>query len=325
LVDRSRETHEWWSTVWLMSPWLHLQRGETVTLSAWMRADRPNIDVRLDIQRGDEGRAVQGVPQDAEIGGYYKVGPEWQRLTLTGVLPISYKDGYRPRLCVISKPCKLWIDDVQMALGDPRDHQAAAPVELGLSSLDETTTYALGQAAKPLLEASRADGRAEPIEAVVTLTDPAGRTTERRVSVAPGKSLSLGPVEMERPGHYVIVAEGEGAGTSLTLAALRDHSGTPSPSTSPFGTHGGAAGRAEPGPRLQRADLALDRARGGAVALRRPRRSILAARAAGLQHVRDPRRCSAVGGQARRRPSPGRHGRMATVCADGHRRLQAVR
>jgi hypothetical protein len=44
---------------------------------------------------------------------------------------------------------------------------------------------------------------------------------------------------MERPGHYVVAAEGEGATASLTLAALRDHSATPSPKTSPFGTHGG--------------------------------------------------------------------------------------
>ncbi|MBM3473036.1 MAG: hypothetical protein FJX75_07215 [Armatimonadetes bacterium] len=238
LVDRLQETQPWWSTVWVISPWLHLQRSEPVTLSAWMRADRANVDVRMDIQRGDEGRAVQGVPADAEIGQYYKIGTEWQRLTLSGVLPISYKDGYRARLCVISKPCQVRIDDVQMASG-ARDYEPAAPVELGLTPVDDSTTHGLGEKAQVGLQAYRADGGSAPVETTVKVIAPDGKATERRVSVTPGTPSALKPIAMERPGHYVVAAEGEGAAASLTLAALRDHSQTPSPKTSPFGTHGG--------------------------------------------------------------------------------------
>lgn len=240
LMDRSAEEHDWWSTVWLVGPWLHLQRAEDVALSAWMRADRPDVQVRMDIQRGTEGRAVTGVPEEAELGQFYDVGTDWQRLVLRGKLPISYKDGYRPRVSLVTKPCRLWIDDVQMALGGLRDYSRRDEPEVGLSTVEDSATYDLGEEAHALLHVVSTDEDEWPNETVITVTSPTGEERSYPVSAEPGAPVALQPVRMTQPGHYVVQARMGATIASLTLAALRYHSGTPSPHTSPFGSHGGA-------------------------------------------------------------------------------------
>ncbi len=245
LMDRSGEDHDWWSTVWLIGPWLHLQRGETVTLSAWVRADRPDVQVRLDIQRGTEGRAVTGVPQEAELGQFYQVGADWQRLVLTGALPISYKDGYRPRMSLVTKPCKLWIDDVQMALGPERPYAPAASVEIGLSAEEDRAAYDRGEAGRAVLHAYNATD--QPQQATVRLAergpDGSGFLAEDATLTVPahdGIARPVGPIVFWQPGHYTVTAETAGQQAELTFAAFRDHRKTPSPKGSPFGAHGGA-------------------------------------------------------------------------------------
>ena len=235
LMDRSAEDHEWWSTTWLVGPWLHLQRGEEVELSAWMKADRPGCQVRIDIQRGTEGRAVQGVPEEAELGQYYTVGAEWQRLALSGKLPISYKDGYRPRISLVTKPCKLWIDDVRMRLAGAPEDQPAQP-EVGLASAEATAVYPLGAEANVWVYAEEPGARV-----AVSVTTPDGSVVlDETVTPTPAGPATVGPIKTEAPGHYLVTARAGQAEDRLTLAALRDHSPTPSPKSSPFGAHGGA-------------------------------------------------------------------------------------
>jgi hypothetical protein len=195
----------------------------------------------MDIQRGAEGRAVTGVPQEAELGQFYTVGTEWQRLVLTGNLPISYKDGYRPRISLVTKPCKLWIDEVQMARGGPREYSRRDEPEVGLSTVEDSASYDLGEEAHPLFHVVSTNEDEWPYETVITVTSPTGEERSYTVSAEPGAPVALQPVRMAQPGHYVVQARIGATIARLTLAALRYHSGTPSPDTSPFGAHGGAS------------------------------------------------------------------------------------
>ena len=238
LVDRSLDAAEWWGTVWLFGPWLHLQRHEEVTLTAWVKSDEPDVQVQIDIQRGSEGRAVQGAGP-AATQQTYSVGTEWQQLTLNQALPISYKDGYRPRITVLSKECKVWIDDVRMSLastgivGDP-------PTEMGLSAADDSVLYGLGDEARVLVHVWPPGGDEVDHAVRVRVTDPAGaEIAESDVRVPYTRGAPVPSFRMSRPGHYTVTATAGDLSDSLTLVAIRDHSGTPSPDDSPFGAHGG--------------------------------------------------------------------------------------
>ncbi len=238
LIDRTADAAEWWGTVWLFGPWLHLQRREEVTLSAWVKTDQPGVQVQMGVQRGAEGRAVQS---PAPIATYetFNVGTEWQQVTLTQELPISYKDGYRPRITVTGKQCKVWIDDVRMALSST-DLVGDPPTEIGLSSADETTTHGIGSEASVLVHVWPPEGDEEDHPASVVVTDPTGAIiAETDVRAKYGEATSVPSFTAARPGHYTVTATAGELSDSLTIAAIRDHAGTPAPKTSPFGAHGG--------------------------------------------------------------------------------------
>lgn len=233
--DRRHPAQPHWSSAWLIGPWLHLQRGLEVTLSATMKADRAGIPLTMDIQVGDEGRAVLGTPAGGVVAQTVRLGTDWARYAFTTTLPLSYKDGYRVRLHTDAKPCQVWIDDVRLAAGRAADWAPAGTVEIGLEPPGETALFDVTERPAPSLLA-------------VAYTDPwrgtahvqvDGRRWEVPLELRSGAPcrVSLDPIELRR-GLTVVRAEAGGDAAELRLAATDLRRDRPA-ENGPFGTHGG--------------------------------------------------------------------------------------
>ncbi|MBI5831443.1 MAG: LamG domain-containing protein [Armatimonadetes bacterium] len=247
VVDRSLATGTGWSTAWVMGPWLHLARGREVTLSAWLRADVPDAEVSLQIQTGDEDRAVKGTPVGGVVSTNLRVDQRWRRYHLTCTLPTAYRDGYRARLCVTSHPCRVWLDDIQMAAGPMREYQPRTAVEIGLSSATGSATAESGDWLEPLLLAYAPLGTAKLMTVNWGYRKPSPRNGFVAAEAAyfllrPGQpqQVRLRPWRLDTCGVWTVEAAHYGrADTHLAVAVTPYRRLYAPPRGSPFGTHGG--------------------------------------------------------------------------------------
>ncbi|HID06321.1 MAG TPA: hypothetical protein EYP10_04150, partial [Armatimonadetes bacterium] len=250
LVDRRKVRTRRWSAVVLISPWLHLQRNELVTLSAWFKADRDEVPVKMFIQRGVKRGAIADVPRERELQRTIRVGRNWERFALTGKLPLAYKDAYRVCIIVLGKGCRVWIDAVQLNVGKLRAYEPNERIEIAVIPADGTTTFDTGARVKLQLTAYNDEVRPVNIKVQWHIRDPYGKVVREGElrKVLQGRQSAIWTMLSFTPalrGPHKLIARANSDDNrlivemQLPIAVIRDHSKTPSPSTSPFGAHGG--------------------------------------------------------------------------------------
>jgi len=250
LIDRRPMRERRWSAVEIIGQWTHLQRDEKVTLSAWVKADRPGVALSLRVQRGVKGRAIASVPRKRELMKSVSAGPQWKRVYVTDRLALAYKDAYRPKVVVYGKGCRVWIDAVQFNRGGLRPFAPAKEFEASLIPPHDDPTCDYRQ---PIAARWRAFNYGHNrIEAFLhwRAVGPNGEVDaqgKQPVTLDPHSAWEwpMDPWTPKRRGPYTLTAtlcnaDGDTLHScDMLLAVIRDHKDTPSPPTSPFGVHGG--------------------------------------------------------------------------------------
>ena len=105
----------------------HVRTGQRYTLSAWIKADKPNTRVELKFfEWADEG-GDQPVPRNQRAARIV-AGTEWARCQVTGIaLPYMWED-YIAR---ITPSGTIHLDDVQIEEGEATDYKPAHEIEVG--------------------------------------------------------------------------------------------------------------------------------------------------------------------------------------------------
>ncbi|NOZ20107.1 MAG: hypothetical protein GXP25_03355 [Planctomycetes bacterium] len=249
LIDRRKSEGKPWSSIVIIGPWVHLDKGLEVTFSAMMKSDKPGTKVRMLVQRGVQGRTIEKVPPEKELNRYLTVDTEWKRYTITGKLALAYKDGYRPMLYAMTMGSRLWVDAVQLSVGKERAYDTFAKIEMGADTGRPDALYDLGEEVQPHLFLFNNDTAPHRLTIRWAMYNPYGKRVWRAnfrspVDAGKGRRFDVSRLVPAYRGQYrmsmsLIDEDGKKLERrEYALGMIRSHADTPSPATSPFGVHG---------------------------------------------------------------------------------------
>ncbi len=240
-----------------------IRPGGRYTASASLKAAGPAEVEMVLLEFADEGGDRPG--QRDAIRQTFRIGRQWQRVSLSGILNAPFTTGYVLQLNLRSGDGPVWADAVQWEEGDLTPYQPAAPVEVAVRA--KSRLLSPGEAAItdcPIARASTA-----PASFVITyrLEDADGRTVAERpirygavAGTHPSKakrkpSAAAPPIQnpkskiqnpqrlswkLPRPGIYRVVAVPPGTPVGRTgQAVVCQFAGGAHPATTPrIGIHG---------------------------------------------------------------------------------------
>jgi hypothetical protein len=215
--------------------WLRLKRGRKYTLSAWMRADRPEVPAALLVRQCDAGKW----PNDQRSA--LILSKQWQRHTLTLSARRDYAfvavgpdlTGGKPQAATV------WIDAVQLEPGERATaFEPRRAVEIGLATgrfgnvffAPETAVLNVTVANdSPRKVSLRLDAVAED------LFDAAKPVGQLRLEVPTGSTRRPWRLDLDETGWYAVTVSwrlnGQVHRRRIRLAIIRRYE----PSDSPFG------------------------------------------------------------------------------------------
>lgn len=215
----------------LVSPPMQLNGLRTHTISVWAKG-RPDQQVQVSL----------GPPQQASLAGRVTLSGEWQRLSVSGKLPLL-PDGYAQ--LTLTASAEFWLERLQIEeAAQPSEYQPVAPVEL---SLTPVKPYSLFFEDEPLQVRLTAVGQLDGLALQGRLECVEGPTIELPVRTLDQGSqvLTLGGLGESPLGTYRLelravdtAGEAQSAWQEIVLARVHRprHAGEDAPD-SPFGIH----------------------------------------------------------------------------------------
>jgi hypothetical protein len=218
-----------WESILLESRPVVVRPGQRHTISASLKAGGPAEVELVVMEYADEGGDRPG--QRDAIRKTFKIGPKWQRVSLTGVLQAPLVSGYVLQINLRSGSGPVWADALQWEEGALTAYKPAAPVEVAVRA--SSRFLKPGQLAVTECRIYRAPSA--PATAVTCrLEDSEGKKLEERKLPAAAKTAAAikkpaasDPVETvrltwkpARPGIYRVVATPAGTPVTRTGQAV---------------------------------------------------------------------------------------------------------
>jgi hypothetical protein len=193
--------------------WIEVEPHQRYTLSAWMRADRPNTKAVLQLVfNGDARQPPQTLAHEVTLG------LEWERHAFTVTAP-------HPGVYVAVGPdisaapgvvTTFWADGIQLEAGDaPTDFIPSEPVELGFNSGRQGNVFAAGAPAVFTISAHNPGAVATSVTVSCHITDYWDREAAVRTATLalPADATVQQPLGLDLPpGFYRAVFTWELAG-----------------------------------------------------------------------------------------------------------------
>ncbi len=196
--------------------WMPTIPGQDYVLSAWLRADKPGVPVKLVVHPFDRPTMERNV----------SVGTKWERVEFRG----------RPEAAWCSvlvgpdlsrredQTCTLWLDAIQFEPGaGASDYARRSPVEVGLASGRRGNVYYEGDPATVRLTVD--NGTGGPVRVLLVARDFDDREAARiQVTVPPGETpgTSIVDLGLAKRGFYRVhvSVEGETQPRSMRMAII---------------------------------------------------------------------------------------------------------
>lgn len=217
--------------------WIPVEVGETYTLSAYLRTDKPGTRARLLIRIGVDPRVGYYTQPDHAVT--VELTDTWTRHSLTWVAdePQAFV-AVGPDLESEDAEATVWIDAVQFEkAAQPTDYARRSPVEVGFHTDRFGNIFDTG--APATLRVAVANATAEPVElraraAVTDYFDEARQVPEFALTVPAGDTTEASwPLELGDTGFYRAALEWEAqehkGSTGLKFAVIEPYGHDDSP------------------------------------------------------------------------------------------------
>lgn len=229
--------------------WIEVEKGAVYTLSAYMRADRNGMPVRLMLRFAEPLGARTDLRNDDYVvypfrmyPRFYRLTREWKRYSFTVRAPERFVfAALGTDLTHESDPAgTVWIDAVQMEKGENvTPYEPHEALEVGWNTGKYGNVFRVGEPVELQVLAANAIAAATRASLAIKVRDFFDRVVleeRRELTLEPQSSGALKwPLRITAPGYYTLETRVGGAGeprvATLRLAVINDYEG----GNSPFG------------------------------------------------------------------------------------------